>query len=119
MAKKAKAKKSKVPKLVKSYVGIIDTAGLDRFSPLTPSELSLCRLRAQCNPQRHACVFIADFPEDLEVAEHIKKLGDPWDMWNYILLVCTELKSQPEDAKTIKNMKKLSEAIKKHTGRTY
>lgn len=117
MPRKKKAPKTEKP--LKSYVGILDTLGLDSFVELSNVELMYLQLRAQSNPQRHATLFIAEFDADMEPEKHIRKIKDPWDMWNYIQLTCTQLKSKPEDAKVIKNMRKLADTMVECTGKAY
>lgn len=94
-----------------TYIGIIDTEGLDRFEPLTNKSGFVCELRAQCNPQRHACTFLVDFEDCAEPSKEIKKCKNVWQMWNWIQVNGINLRCKPEDAKTIKNIKKLARAI--------
>lgn len=103
---------------LKAYVGILDTLGLDSFAPLDHNNdtVACMQIRAMSNPQRHAKMFIAEFEPSMEPEKHIKKLKDPWDMWAYIQLTCTQLKCDPKDARTIKNMKKLAEQMVECTG---
>lgn len=114
--KTAKKKKSVDNVLEKnSYVGIIDTEGLDMFQRLTPQAVNIATIRAQCNPQRHAKVFMAVFEEGHEPTEHISKVKDPWDKWDYINMACIELRCRPEDVKTVNNIKKIANLLKETT----
>lgn len=100
---------------MKEYVGIVDTEGLDRFEPLTGESMGICQIRATCNPHRHACVFIASFDDKLDPTKIVRQSGDPWDMWHCVQVMCHELKCEPHNAKTIKNLKKLATVTKQLT----
>ena len=102
--------------MAKTYVGIVDTLGLDSFALLDPHIAFCMQIRAQSNPHRHACMFTATFDSKLSPEEHVKKIKDPWDMWSYVQLTCKTLKCDPKDAKTIKNIKKLADSMKECTG---
>lgn len=108
--------KKKKPVEVKQYVGIVDTLGLDSFAPFDSKTAFHMKIRAMANPQRHACMFLVDVPAAIDVEGNIRKTKDPWDMWAYVQMVSTEMKCQPNDAKTIKNIKKLADSMVACTG---
>lgn len=116
---KRKAKKpvkKTVPVELVEYCGILDTMGLDSFAPYDNRTANMMHLRAGFNPHRHACLFIASIRSDIDVVKHIKKIKDAWDRWAYIQLISKEVKCEPKDAKTIKNMKKLADSMIACTG---
>jgi len=112
---KKPVKKEPVPRLTE-YCGILDTMGLDSFALYDKRTASMMHLRAEFNPHRHACLFIASIRSDIDVLKHVKELKDAWDRWTYIQLVADEVKCEPKDAKTIKNMKKLADSMIECTG---
>ena len=113
---KKPAKKKAAPVELAEYCGILDTMGLDSFAPYDNRTASMMHLRAQFNPQRRASLFIASIRSDIDVIKHVKELKDAWDRWTYIQLVADEVKCEPKDAKTIKNMKKLADSMIECTG---
>lgn len=110
-------KKPKKDVPVKWYVGIVDTLGLDSLDEVGHNSSVQCmRIRAMANPQRHAKMFLASFPEKMEVLKVVRTHKDPWEMWDFIQAFAKEIRCAKEDAKTIQNMKQMADCMIACTG---